>query len=343
MLRNIEWRHFFIGFAGVLVGAILVYSALARSPQALNWPVVRITKKVDPSVVIVLNQQKIGKQVKVRGIGSGVVLNTRGDIVTNYHVVAEATRLSVVTSTGRRFRARLIGEDALTDLAVIRIHAPHLRPIDFASSHDLQPGELVVAIGNALGLAHTVTTGIISAPDRVMDRDGWEVHLIQTDAAINPGNSGGALVNAQGQLIGINASKIAQAGVEGIGFAIPSDTVREITQQLIQFGHVRRPWIGATVNSAGRQPFGLLVVQVVAGGPAQKAGIKPGDFIVSVNGTRVRQPKDFAGIIQKLGVGRAARIGLVRGNQTFSVDVTMTDLPMQRRKTETPAHRKAGG
>jgi serine protease Do len=330
MLRNIEWRHFFIGFVGVIVGAVLVYSTLARTPRTLNCPVVRITRKVDPSVVIILNQQKIGREVKVRGIGSGVVLNTRGDIVTNYHVVAEASSLLVVLSNGRRLQAQLIGEDPLTDLAVIRIHAQHLRPIVFASSRNLQPGELVVAIGNALGLAHTVTTGIISAPDRVMDRDGWEVHLIQTDAAINPGNSGGALVNAHGQLIGINSSKIAQIGVEGIGFAIPSDTVKTITQQLMQFGHVRRPWIGATVDSSGRQSFGLLVVQVVTGSPAAEAGIKTGDFIVSVNGMRVRQQNEFTQILQKFGVGRQVRFGLVRGSQALQVTVTLADLPLQR-------------
>ncbi|MCY0907711.1 MAG: trypsin-like peptidase domain-containing protein, partial [Sulfobacillus thermotolerans] len=143
----------------------------------------------------------------------------------------------------------------------------------FASSKTIEPGELVVAIGNALGLSHTVTTGIISAKDRVMFHDGWEYHLIQTDAAINPGNSGGALVNARGELIGLNSSKIAQAGVEGIGLAIPSDTVKEISQQLIAYGHVKRPWLGATVESSGPRSFGLLVVGVVPSGPAAQAGI----------------------------------------------------------------------
>ncbi len=221
MLRRKEWKHFVAGLIGVFVGALIVYAAVARTPQTLNWPVVQIAKKVDPSVVIVLNSQRQGGRLKVRGIGSGVILNRQGDIVTNDHVVADASRLTVVLASGRRYRAALVGTDRLTDLAVIHIRAGDLRPIVFASSKIIEPGELVVAIGNALGLSHTVTTGIISAKDRVMFHDGWEYHLIQTDAAINPGNSGGALVNAQGELIGLNSSKIAQAGVEGIGLPMP--------------------------------------------------------------------------------------------------------------------------
>ena len=244
MPRLREWKPFLIGFIGVVVGALLVFMTVARAPQTLNWPVTRIVKKVDPSVVIVLNSQQQGQQLKVRGIGSGVVLNRAGDIVTNDHVVAGAARLVVVLSNGHRYRASLVGTDALTDLAVIRIHAKHLQPIAFASSKTIEPGELVVAIGNALGLSHTVTTGIISAKDRVMFHDGWEYHLIQTDAAINPGNSGGALVNARGELIGLNSSKIAQAGVEGIGLPMPN--LRIIEQRRSHLGGraylISYPW-----------------------------------------------------------------------------------------------------
>lgn len=216
------WKiSFLFGFIGVLVGAFIAYHVLKRTSYALNWPVVKIAKKVDPSVVIVLNKQRKGKTLQTKGIGSGVVLNHQGDVVTNYHVVANASTLYVVLSNGNRYKARLVGEDPASDLAVLKVRAKDLHPITFASSARVEPGELVVAIGNALGLSHTVTTGVISAKDRVMFRDGWEYHLIQTDAAINPGNSGGALVNTQGQLIGINASKIAQTGVEGIGLPIP--------------------------------------------------------------------------------------------------------------------------
>ncbi len=216
------WKApFFFGFIGVLAGALIAYHVLKRASDSLNWPVVNIAKKVDPSVVIVLNKQRKNAQLQTKGIGSGVILNSHGDVVTNSHVVANASELCVVLSNGKRYRARLVGEDPATDLAVLKVNAKQLHPIAFASSGRVEPGELVVAIGNALGLSHTVTTGVISAKDRVMFRDGWEYHLIQTDAAINPGNSGGALVNAQGQLIGINASKIAQTGVEGIGLPIP--------------------------------------------------------------------------------------------------------------------------
>lgn len=327
MLRRKEWKHFMAGLIGVFVGALIVYAAVARTPQALNWPVVQIAKKVDPSVVVVLNSQRQGTRLKVRGIGSGVILNRQGDIVTNDHVVADASRLTVVLASGRRYRAALVGTDRLTDLAVIHIRAGNLRPIVFASSKTIEPGELVVAIGNALGLSHTVTTGIISAKDRVMFHDGWEYHLIQTDAAINPGNSGGALVNAQGELIGLNSSKIAQAGVEGIGFAIPSDTVKDVSQQLIAYGHVRRPWLGATVQSAGPRSFGLLVVGVVPSGPAARAGIRPGDFIVAANGIAVHQTRDMVRVFQEAGVGHEVRLEVMRGSQRLNLAVTLGDLP----------------
>lgn len=327
MLRRKEWKHFVAGLIGVFVGALIAYAAVARTPQALNWPVVQIAKTVDPSVVIVLNSQRQGGRLKVRGIGSGVILNRQGDIVTNDHVVADASRLTVVLASGHRYRAALVGTDRLTDLAVIHIRAGDLRPIVFASSKTIEPGELVVAIGNALGLSHTVTTGIISAKDRVMFHDGWEYHLIQTDAAINPGNSGGALVNAQGELIGLNSSKIAQAGVEGIGFAIPSDTVKDVSQQLIAYGHVRRPWLGATVQSAGPRSFGLLVVGVVPSGPAARAGIRPGDFIVAANGVAVHQTRDMVRVFQEAGVGREVRLEVMRGSQRLYLAVKLGDLP----------------
>lgn len=331
MWRRKEWTPFLFGLLGFFWVALIVYQTLNRTPRALNWPVVSIAKKVDPSVVIVLNKQNDQGQLQTKGIGSGVILNRQGDIVTNYHVVANAHALIVVLSNGQRYHAQIVGEDPPTDLAVIRIHANHLRPIEFASSRTIEPGELVVAIGNALGLSHTVTTGIISAKDRVMFRDGWEYHLIQTDAAINPGNSGGALVNAQGQLIGINASKIAQTGVEGIGFAIPSDTVKSITQQLIAYGHVRRPWLGATVQSAGSQSVGLLVVRVIPGSPAAKAGIRAGDFIVSVNGIRVHQLQDMIPVIQRAGVGTIIRVGLLRGTENLTVSLRLGELPVTHR------------
>ncbi|MCL4352259.1 MAG: trypsin-like peptidase domain-containing protein [Firmicutes bacterium] len=221
MRKTGPWQSFWYGLFGVLVGALLVYQTVTRTPHPTTWPVAHIVRKLDPSVVVVLNNQRVGLTERTRGIGSGVIIDRQGDIVTNYHVVAGASSVTVVLSNGARYRARIIGVDPPTDLAVIRINANHLIPVTFAPSNQIQPGQLVVAIGNSLGLTHTVTSGIISAKDRVLFRDGWEYHLIQTDAAINPGNSGGPLVNARGQLIGINSSKISQAGIEGIGLPIP--------------------------------------------------------------------------------------------------------------------------
>lgn len=220
-MRRFRWDAAIAGLLGVLLGAFLVRSWFVRPLMPASWPVVGIARKVDPSVVAVVNLTSDHGNLGPHGLGSGVVLNQRGDIVTNYHVVAGSSALQVILANGRRYPAHIVGSDAPTDLAVIRIRAPHLAPLTFANSKIIAPGELVVAIGNSLGLSHTVTAGIISARDRVLYRDGWEYHLIQTDAAINPGNSGGPLVNSQGFLVGINSSKIAQTGVEGIGFPIP--------------------------------------------------------------------------------------------------------------------------
>lgn len=226
-MRSRWASHMVAGIVGglvVLLAGFLWSMHTASTPT--GWPVVRIARQVDPSVVAVVNLQQVGRRLKARGLGSGVIVTASGDIVTNYHVVAGAKALTVIVANGQRYPARLVGTDPPTDLAVIRIQAPHLVPIRWGDSRTLAPGQLVVAVGNSLGLSHTVTAGIVSAPDRVLYRDGWEYHLIQTDAAINPGNSGGPLVNSEGRLIGINSSKIAQTGVEGIGLAIRLLVVR---------------------------------------------------------------------------------------------------------------------
>jgi serine protease Do len=208
-------------FVGLVVGVAFTAMWLGARPAPTAWPVVAIARHVDPSVVTVVNLVRRDGHLKPHGLGTGVILTQSGDIVTNNHVVAGADALEVVLQNGKRYAAHLVGVDPPTDLAVVRIHAGDLRPLPFANSHHIVVGELVVAVGNALGLSHTVTAGIVSGRDRVMYRDGWEYHLIQTDAAINPGNSGGPLVNQAGYLIGINSSKIAQTGVEGLGLPSP--------------------------------------------------------------------------------------------------------------------------
>lgn len=317
-----------VGVAGLLVGAWLMsfWSPRPTSP-ALNWPVVAVAKRVGPSVVVVLNNRVEGRKEEMKGMGSGVVLDRQGDIVTNYHVVQSAHSLTVMLSTGQRFPARVVGVDPPTDLAVIRINAKHLIPVTFTQSSNIEPGQLVVAIGNSLGLTHTVTVGVVSAKDRVMYRDGWEYHLIQTDAAINPGNSGGPLVNDQGQLIGINSSKIAQAGIEGIGFAIPSDTVKYVVGQLIHYGRVRRPWLGATLQPTQSRRLGLMIVSVAPQGPAALAGLKPGDLITSINGQAVHTLRDVVRVLERTAVGKRVRVGVLRGSQSMTINIQLQETP----------------
>lgn len=324
-----RFKMILVGLAGLLMGAWLMtvlnpHKVLVRS----NWPVVEVVKRVSPSVVVVMNNQreKGRSALHVKGMGSGVVLDRRGDIVTNYHVVQGAQSLTVVLADGRRYSARVVGQDPATDLAVIRIHAEHLLPIHFAPSSAIEPGQLVVAIGNSLGLTHSVTVGVISAKDRVLYRDGWEYHLIQTDAAINPGNSGGPLVNEQGELIGINSSKIAQAGVEGIGFAIPSDTVRYVVNQILQYGHVRRPWLGLVLQPTSNHSLGLLVVSVAPHSPAAEAGIQAGDFLVNLNGHPVSSVRDVVKVLEKSHIGRSVRLRVVRGSQSQTVVVKLGEI-----------------
>lgn len=317
-----------VGILGLLLGAWLM-TVLAPKPNnsAMNWPVVEVAKRVRPSVVVVQNNQVNGTRQELKGMGSGVVLNRNGDIVTNYHVVQGADTLTVVLPNGQRYRARVVGVDPPTDLAVIRIHAKHLIPIHFTHSSGIEPGQLVVAIGNSLGLTHTVTVGVISAKDRVMYRDGWEYHLIQTDAAINPGNSGGPLVNDRGELIGINSSKIAQTGVEGIGFAIPSDTVQYVVQQIIRYGRVRRPWLGITLQPVPNQQLGMMIVSIVPNGPAAEAGLKPGDLITSINNQSVKNLRDVVKILEHAAVGQHVTLGVIRGTDRLTVKIQLKELP----------------
>ena len=312
-----------IGLLGVLVGALIVRWGAKPAPPSPAWPVTAIARRVDPSVVMVINQVARGGRLHPKGLGSGVVLSSNGIIVTNYHVVQGANALVVVLSNGRRYRARVVGVDPPTDLAVLRISAPDLTPIALGNSRDIQPGDLVVAIGNALGLSHTVTAGIVSARDRTLYRDGWEYHLIQTDAAINPGNSGGALVNSRGQLIGINSSKIARTGVEALGFAIPVNTVRTVVDQILRYGHVRRPWIGVQV--AGGDGPGVVVVEVLPGSPAARAGVRVGDFITRIGQVAIKNPHDMIHALERAQIGQSETLTVLRGGVTYQLKVRLGD------------------
>ena len=257
-----------------------------------------------------------------RSLGSGVVVDADGHVVTNYHVVSQATQISVQLRDGREAPARLVGIDPDTDLAVLVIELPDLPVMPLGRSDRLRVGDAVLAIGNPLGLGQTVTSGIVSATGRGRLGVSTFENFIQTDTAINFGNSGGALVNARGELVGINTAVIARnAGIEGIGFAIPVELVRGVVDAILRDGRVVRGWIGIRPQSLkveeARQfgfPEGAVVVTAVyRGGPADTEGIRPGDVITEINGQALAGAEDLLARIAALKPGQAARVTLRRG------------------------------
>ena len=276
------------------------------------------------------------QQQIVSGAGSGVILSADGYIATNHHVVDGASKLAVTLRDGTQYEAELVGSDEKTDLAVIKIEASGLQPAVFGSSADLQVGELAVAIGNPLGqLGGTVTDGIISALDREITIDGEIMHLLQTSAAINAGNSGGGLFNASGELIGIVNAKSSGEGVEGLGFAIPSDMAKPVLEELMQKGYVSgRISLGMTlldiddVQTAMMyrvSSLGVYVLSVEDDSNAAKAGIESGDRIVSVNGTEISSTSDVTAILDQMSVGDQMEITIERSGRKGSATITLQE------------------
>jgi serine protease Do len=277
------------------------------------------------------------------GIGSGFLTRADGVIITNAHVVAGATRISVALRDGTTFPAKLVGADELNDIAVLKIEATGLPVAPLGASGDLLVGEWAIAIGNPFGflLGNTepsVTTGVISAVGRNLigraEGGGAYLDMIQTDASINPGNSGGPLVNALGEVIGVNSSIYSPSGGSiGLGFAIPINRARRIADDLLAHGTVRRPWIGIKLQlPRGGDPRALLqagatVATVVPNSPAARAGIAPGDQILSAGGRGIRNPFDWEALLLELRVGEAVPMVVRRGGQERTVDVTIADLP----------------
>jgi putative serine protease PepD len=300
---------------------------VAPSALALQQQFVQVVKQVGPSVVLIQTSQ---------GLGSGIVFDTAGDVVTNAHVVQGADSFQVTLADGHQYPARLVGSFAPGDLAVLHVDAGGLHPAAFADSSALQVGDVALAIGNPLGLQSSVTEGIVSALGRTVNEDN-EVALpnvIQTSAPINPGNSGGALVDLQGQVIGIPTlaatdPELGGSAAPGIGFAIPSNTVRDIAGQLIDQGKVtnsHRAWLG--VDVAATTSGGLLVAKVQAGGPAAKAGIRAGELITAVNGTATPDPGTLADVLARQHPGQVVRVTVVRpGGARRTVRVTLGQFP----------------
>ena len=272
-----------------------------------------------------------GRTLLAQGLGSGVLIDKDGYVVTNNHVVADATELAVALPDGSLRPTRLIGTDPDSDLALLKIDASGLQPITFGDLKTMAVGDVVLAVGNPLGVGQTVTQGIISA----MGRKGIGINpienFIQTDAAINPGNSGGALIDTAGRLIGINSAILSRGGgSEGIGFAIPVDLTEKVVASLKKSGRVARGWLGV---STGANPggAGAIVVAVQPGGPADRAGIRPGDVITKVAGTEIHQPEDLAGAVLELEAGHAADVEIARNGGRSSVSVQLGQRPAPRR------------
>ena len=268
------------------------------------------------------------------GAGSGVILTQDGYIVTNHHVIEDANSITVRTRSGDEYNASLVGSDEQSDLAVLKIDATGLTPAMLGDSTTLEVGDLAIAIGNPLGeLGGSVTSGIISALDREMTIDGQTMTLLQTDAAVNPGNSGGGLFNANGDLIGIVNAKSSGENVEGIGFAIPISTATDIIDELIANGEVTsRPTLGVslynvedemTASQLGVDSTGVYIVQIVDGGAADNAGLRSGDRIVSVDGSKVSSASDVRAALNKHKIGESISITVERNGQTQDFDVAL--------------------
>lgn len=310
---------------------------------ARNTPIVTAAKKVGPAVVGITNKAYVRdffNRVKLteRGTGSGVIYDKAGYIATNNHVVEGASEIIVSLSDGRTVKGKVLGADAVTDLAVVKINADNLTVAEFGDSDTLQVGEPAIAIGNPLGLEFrgSVTAGVISALNRSIEIGERKFNLIQTDAAINPGNSGGALVNADGEVVGINSAKIAVSGVEGIGFAIPVNTAKPILQELADRGRVARPYLGASLmdkDIAARYGFeidlhgGIFLVKVVPNSPAAKADIRAGDIILNFNGSKVQTALDLRSKLSECKVGQSVDVLIMRNGDTQTKTVVLEEVP----------------
>lgn len=270
-------------------------------------------------------------------LGSGVIVSPQGYIMTNNHVVEAAQAIEVAFADGRKAPARLVGTDPETDLAVIKIDMQDVPAISFGQLDEVKVGDVVLAIGNPFGVGQTVTMGIVSALGRNQLGINTFENFIQTDAAINPGNSGGALIDTNGNLLGINTAIYSRSGGSlGIGFAIPASTVKTVMESIIQTGQVTRGWIGVELQEITpelAESFGLkkssgaIIAGVIRGGPADSAGIRPGDILLSVEGKPVNNTTDLLNLIAQLEPGKQASLGVLRKNQEAVLDVKVGTRP----------------
>ncbi|MFQ5574177.1 MAG: S1C family serine protease [Terriglobia bacterium] len=309
-----------------------------------NQPVeVAVAEKVKPSVVNIRTQRGISRFGRGGGEGSGVIFRKDGYILTNDHVVADASRIFVSVPGRPDMRGRVIGRDPDTDLAIVKVDAKDLPAAEIGSSDDLKVGELVVAVGSPFSFEQTVTSGIVSATNRNVsssDDDGRSISLtglIQTDAAINPGNSGGALADGEGRVVGISALIFSRdGGNQGIGFAIPIDLAKKVATQLIDKGKVSHAYLGIAGNTLDREfaasrdlktEMGALIVNVESGTAAAEAGLREDDIIISLDGKPVETMEELIAVIRDLSPGDKVDIKYVRSGKTVETQVTLGEKP----------------
>ncbi|MCR5834107.1 MAG: trypsin-like peptidase domain-containing protein [Selenomonadaceae bacterium] len=310
--------------------------------EARNTPAVRVAKLVGPAVVGITNKTVahdiFNRAFETEGVGSGVIFKSDGYIITNNHVIANAKEIIVSLSDGNTVNGTLIGTDEMSDIAVVKIDEKNLPTAELGDSDTVVVGEPAIAIGNPMGLEFqgSVTVGVISALNRTLDLNDRRVKLFQTDAAISPGNSGGALVNADGQVIGINSAKLAVNGVEGMGFAIPINTVKSIVDELMDKGYVARPYLGVTIfdkPTAARYGYqltldrGVYVFQVAIDSPAGRAGFQRGDIILSIDGEEVNSVPEVRNAVAAHKVGDKVKVEVDQGGMKNTVEITLEEMP----------------
>ena len=289
-------------------------------------------------------------EYKQQGEGSGFVISQDGYILTNNHVVEDANQIKVKLSNGKEYEGKVVGRDPKTDLAIVKIErSSDLHPLELGNSEDLKVGSWVVAIGSPFGLEQTVTAGIVSAKGRVIGSGPYD-NFIQTDASINPGNSGGPLVNMRGEVVGINTAIIPNG--QGIGFAIPINTAKEIVPQLEEKGHVTRGWMGVSIQQVTpalaksfdlKEKQGALVAQVVSGGPAEKAGIEQGDIILGFDGKEIAESKDLPRIVASTPVGKTVTVKLLRNGKAVDRQVKVGEMEEKVDISKLPSSHKTLG
>jgi serine protease Do len=346
----------------VVLPAWSLNAAEKITPKDWRTAFVQVAKKVQPSVVSIRSERTVtvspgegfgedffkgtpfedffkqhgAPPMKRRqmGEGSGVIVDPKGYILTNYHVVAGADKLTLRLFDGRELKGTVQGTDPKTDLAVVHVEAKDLAVATLGDSDKIQVGEWAIAIGSPFGLEETVTVGVISAKGRTGLGTGTYEDFIQTDASINPGNSGGPLVNIEGEVVGINAM-IIQPG-QGIGFAIPINLAKTIMMELIKTGKVIRPWVGIGLQDLTpelmegfkvKEKAGALISQVFEGSPAEKAGLKVGDIIVEIDGKKIKESQDVVREVLKRQIGQKIQFEVIRDGKRVEISVTTTQMP----------------